>query len=186
VIFGPPAVGKMTVGREVAARSGFRLLHNHATIEPLIQVFDWDSAAFATLNREFRRRIFEEAAAAGVDLIFSAVWNVDDPADLDYVRELIAPYDGWPIAFVELTADLPTRLDRNRTERRLMEKASKRNLEWSETNLRELEQHRMNTDAALPSVADELLSRYSHLRLDNTDLPPEQAAELILAWLDRA
>jgi len=32
VIFGPPSVGKMTVGREVAARSGFRLFHNHAIL----------------------------------------------------------------------------------------------------------------------------------------------------------
>ena len=33
VIFGPPAVGKMTVGQELARRTGLRLLHNHMTIK---------------------------------------------------------------------------------------------------------------------------------------------------------
>ena len=32
LITGPPAVGKMTVGRAVAAQSDFRLFHNHHTI----------------------------------------------------------------------------------------------------------------------------------------------------------
>ncbi len=36
VIFGPPAVGKMTIGRRVVELSGFRLFHNHAMIEPLL------------------------------------------------------------------------------------------------------------------------------------------------------
>jgi hypothetical protein len=31
VIFGPPAAGKMTVGRELAALTGWRLFHNHRT-----------------------------------------------------------------------------------------------------------------------------------------------------------
>ncbi|HET7067105.1 MAG TPA: hypothetical protein VFI21_05840 [Nocardioides sp.] len=31
-VFGPPAVGKMAVGRAIADASDFRLFHNHATI----------------------------------------------------------------------------------------------------------------------------------------------------------
>lgn len=33
VIFGPLAVGKMTVGQELAKRTGLRLFHNHMTID---------------------------------------------------------------------------------------------------------------------------------------------------------
>jgi shikimate kinase len=29
VIFGPPAVGKMTVGQELARLTGYKLFHNH-------------------------------------------------------------------------------------------------------------------------------------------------------------
>ena len=41
LIIGPPAVGKMTVGRAVAGSSAFRLFHNHHTIEMLLDVFDY-------------------------------------------------------------------------------------------------------------------------------------------------
>ncbi|GAA0433130.1 hypothetical protein Aca07nite_02490 [Actinoplanes capillaceus] len=34
-IVGPPAVGKMTVGERIAARTGLRLFHNHLAIEPV-------------------------------------------------------------------------------------------------------------------------------------------------------
>ena len=42
---------------------------------------------------------------------------------------------------------------RNRTEHRLAEKRSKRDVEWSEANVRELERHAMNTrpDRPLPA-----------------------------------
>jgi len=33
-IIGPPAVGKMTVGDAIAARTGYRVFHNHLAIEP--------------------------------------------------------------------------------------------------------------------------------------------------------
>ena len=57
VVFGPLAVGKMPVGREVARLTPYRLLHNHATIDPLLEVFPWGTPAFGTLKREFRVRM---------------------------------------------------------------------------------------------------------------------------------
>jgi predicted kinase len=29
LVYGPPAVGKLTVAKEIAARIGYRLVHNH-------------------------------------------------------------------------------------------------------------------------------------------------------------
>ena len=43
-VIGPPAVGKMTVGRAVCELTGFRLFHNHMSIEPLLGVFDFGTA----------------------------------------------------------------------------------------------------------------------------------------------
>ena len=186
LITGPPAVGKMTVGRAVAARSGFRLFHNHHTIEPLLEIFGHGTPPFEVLNAEFRRRVIEEAAAHGTDLVFTFVWNVDDPADADAVRALMAPYAeaGLPISFVELYADLGTRLVRNQGDDRVAHKPSKRDRAWSDAHVRELdERHRMNTDDAAPSPADAVLTGHRHLRLDTTDLPPDEAATRILAWL---
>ena len=51
VLFGPPAVGKMTVGRELERFTGLRLFHNHMTIDLALRFFDWGTPAFEKLSR---------------------------------------------------------------------------------------------------------------------------------------
>lgn len=187
VIFGPPAVGKMTVGRAIADVSGFSLFHNHATIEPLLEVFgSWDHPAFKLLKDEFRVRVLHEAARHGVDLILTFAWPVDDAADAEIVRSYIRPFvnAGKEVVFVELDADLDIRLERNRGESRLIAKKSKRDLTWSDAHLREVAAERMTTDPERPSPADAVLAGHRHLRLRTSDLSVAETAERVLAWLD--
>lgn len=182
-VFGPPAVGKMAVGRAIADASDFRLFHNHHVIEPLLDVFEFETPQFQTLLGEFRQRVLEEAAAADVDLAFTLVWALDLQEDTECVRRHLAPFvdAGRRVAIVELYADLQTRLERNRTELRLAEKKSKRDLVWSDDNVRDLERVQMNT--GVPSPADDVLSRHPHLRIDNTHRSPEDVATQVLAWV---
>jgi len=86
VIFGPPAVGKMTVGREIARRSDFRLFHNHTLIEPLLEVFEYGTPPFNRLLSEWRVRVVEEAAMSGIDLLFTFVWGLELQDDADELR----------------------------------------------------------------------------------------------------
>jgi hypothetical protein len=183
LILGPPAVGKMTVGRVIADRSSYRLFHNHHTIELLLDVFDYGTPPFRTLNTEFRRRLIEEAAATGTDLVFTFVMGMDEEGEADYLARLAAPY-GDDVAVVELVADLDTRLVRNRTEHRLAEKKSKRDVEWSDNNVRELEaDYRMTSEPGRDAPGERLIARWRHLVVDNTDLAADEVAERILAWL---
>lgn len=198
MLFGPPAVGKLAVGRAITERSDFRLLHNHHTIELLLEIFDYHSPAFQRLNSLFRREVLAEAARTGTDLIFTFVWNLEDPSDAVAVGHLLQPFTvaGQAVAFAELSAPLAVRLERNRTELRLAEKKSKRDLAWSDANVRHHEQSLLNTPApagregSSPSQptpdATELLRRYPHLRIDNTDLSAEDAGQRILDWLTLA
>jgi hypothetical protein len=188
VIFGPPAVGKMTIGRRVAEHSGFRLFHNHAIIEPLLEVFDYGTPPFVRLLREMRHQVVQEAAASGTDLVLTYVWGLELEGDVEEMSQQIAPYvnRGAVVSFVELAADLQTRLERNRTEHRLTEKRSKRDLAWSDSNVRDMERHVMNTDLQpkrdnLPGMR--LLVQHRHLRVDTSQLTPEQSAERIVEWL---
>ena len=69
-LFGNAAVGKMTVGQELAQRTGLRLFHNHIIIEPVLEVFGFFQAAAI---RRLRDVIFEEFAASdayGIILAF--------------------------------------------------------------------------------------------------------------------
>lgn len=185
LIFGPPAVGKMTVGREVARLTTYRLFHNHATIEPLLEVFDWGTPPFETLREEFRTRVIEEAVAHDLPgLVFTFVWGLDVPEDTAYVERLIAPVvdAGHRVDFVELWSSQETRLGREGTPLRLQHKASKRDVAWARDHLRESDvAHRLSTgeDQAFP-----LAGRYPHHRVDNDVLPPVEAAEQVVALLD--
>jgi hypothetical protein len=183
LVFGPPAVGKMTVGRAIADAGGFRLFHNHHVIEPLLEVFEFETPEFQGLMGEFRQRVLEEAAAADVDLVFTLVWALDLPEDAVAMRRHLAPFveAGRRVVMVELVADLETRLTRNRTPYRLAEKKSKRDVEWSDDNVRGLERIQMNT--GVPSPADEVIADFPHLRIDNTDRTPEDVAAQVLAWM---
>ncbi len=193
LVTGPPAVGKMTVGRALCARSDFRLFHNHHTIEPLIEVFGHGTPAFDVLNEEFRRRVVEEAARAGTRLVFTFVWAVDLDEDAALVRALVRPYldAGRPVSVLELVAGLDTRLARNSGPDRIAAKPSKADLTWSDAHVREIEQRwRMTTDPDRPSAADTVIAEITgtgggHLRLDNDGLTAEQTAVRALAWLDR-
>jgi len=185
-IFGPPAVGKMTVGRAVVERSTFRMLHNHAIIEPLIDVFGYGTPPFNRLLREWRVRITEEAAGAGIDLLLTFVWGLNLQSDLEEISEYVRPYveRGADVVFVELAAGLDTRLRRNRTELRLAEKRSKRDVEWSDANVREMERHVMNTGTRTDLPGALLLARHPHLRIETDDLDAQETAGRILTWLD--
>lgn len=183
-VFGPPAVGKMTVGRAIADASDFRLFHNHHLLEPLLDVFDYGTPPFNRLLAEFRLRVLEEAAGSGADIVYTLVWALDLPEDSAYLRKHLRPFVDaeQPIAFLELYADLDTRLVRNRTPYRLAEKKSKRNVEWSDGNVREMDRHVLNTGVR-PTPADELVAAYPHLRIDNTHRSPEEVAAEALTWV---
>ena len=185
-VFGPPAVGKMTVGRELAAITGYRLLHNHMTIEPVLGIFEFGSPSFGRLVDEFRRRIIEEALCAGLPgLVFTMVWGLDLPED----RALVSSYvdlvggAGGRVSFVELYAGLGERLERNRTELRLAEKRSKRDVGFSHGNVVELDGNYVMSTGAGPTLADDLLADHEYLRLDNTDLGPLETARHIAGTL---
>jgi hypothetical protein len=153
-------------------------------LEPLLDVFDYGTPPVNVLLEEFRLRVLEEAARADTDLVYTLVWALDLPEDAAYLRRHLAPFveAGRTIAFVELYADLDTRIARNRTPYRLAEKKSKRNVEWSDGNVREMDRHVLNTGVR-PTPADELIEAHPHLRIDNTDCSPEDVAAEVLEWV---
>ena len=185
-VFGPPAVGKMTVGRALAARTGYKLLHNHMTVEPVLDIFEFGSPPFNRLVSEFRRRILEEALAAGLDgLVFTMVWGLE----LDEDRTLVSSYvdlvhaAGGRVSFVELSADLGERLLRNRTELRLAEKRSKRDLEFSHGNVLALEERYVMNTGGARTIAEDVLDGAEHLRIENTALSADEVADRVVRTL---
>jgi hypothetical protein len=185
VIFGPPAVGKMTVGHELTLRTGYKLFHNHMTVEPVLDIFEFGSPPFGRLVNEFRRRILEEAADSDLPgLVFTFVWGLDDEDDKRLVEEYVDLVEarGGRVSFVELYAEQAERLHRNGTEFRLDRKRSKRDLEFSRSNLLALdEEWLMNSPPGESTIAHDLWRHRDYLRIDNTALEAAEVAEKVVA-----
>jgi hypothetical protein len=89
IIFGPQAVGKMTVGHELEKLTELKLFHNHMTIELVSPFFNYGTEAGKRLVSLFRQEIFEEVSKSNLDgLIFTYVWAFDLQSDWDYVDKI--------------------------------------------------------------------------------------------------
>jgi hypothetical protein len=176
LIFGPPAVGKMTVGEELCKITGLKLFHNHMTIELVSNFFSYGTETGKRLVHSFRQQIFEEVSKSSLyGLVFTYVWAFDQKSDWDYVEDLCSLFRarGAEIYYVELEASFPQRLKRNKSPHRLDSKPTKRDLVWSEENLRRtVEKYRLNSQEGELGVEN-------YIRIDNTGLSPESAALLI-------
>ncbi|WP_161862259.1 AAA family ATPase [Algicella marina] len=62
---GYPGVGKLTVARALAARTGARLLDNQTLLNPASALFDRGDAAHARLRRTVRDAVFAAAGEMG-------------------------------------------------------------------------------------------------------------------------
>lgn len=103
-VYGPAAVGKLTVARALAQRTGLRLFHNHLVVDALLAVFPFGSPAFVQLRERMWLDVFEAAARAGVSLIFTfAPENTVSHGFPEAAAARIAPHGGR-IRFVRLTA----------------------------------------------------------------------------------
>ena len=79
-LYGPPAAGKLTIAEALAEQSGFRLFHNHLTVNAVRAVFDFGSPPFIELVQRMRLDVFATAMRSDVDVIFTntSAWGGDD------------------------------------------------------------------------------------------------------------
>ncbi len=182
---GPPAVGKMTVGRAVCDLTGYRLFHNHMSIEPLLGVYEFGTPSFQRINAMIRREVIAESLVAGLPgLVFTFAIDLDDPRDLEELQELVEPVEraGAPIDVVELCAPQHVRLAREGGADRMDHKRSKRDVEWARAHVVDLESRaRFTTDPARDG--ERLLPGHRHLRLDNDHANARATAERIVTEL---
>lgn len=181
LIFGPQAVGKMTIGEKLSVEFNLPLLHNHVTLDAIWPYIGWNETTFK-LSDQLRLDIFNYISEAETHngIIFTFVWAFNRKEDWEYVEEIknIFNKEHQELYFIELEADVEERLRRNKTENRLAKKPSKRDIEYSEQELlTSLEKHRLNS---LPNEIDE--ARY--IRLNTTNMDTEEASERLIQWIN--
>lgn len=178
LIFGPQAVGKMTIAQELTKMTKLKLLHNHMTIELLEPLFGFSPELFR-LSDLFRTEIFKAFTQGNSEgLIFTFLWAFNLEEDWKKVEEWcrIFRMNNVNIYFVELEADINVRIARNKTANRLKHKPTKRNVEQSEAHLiNSLETHRFNS-----KVGE--IKEDNYFRINNIKLSPADVGKQIKAY----
>lgn len=173
IIIGSGAVGKMTVGQELQKITDFRLFHNHMLTEDVFELFGGMNGA---LISKLREDVFDEFIKSGFDgLIFTYMMAFDIPSEWEYLEYLTKKFEksGGTVYYVELVADQAERLKRNGTENRLKNKPSKRDVALSDNRLK-------MEDMNYRLVSNEgEIKHPNYIRIDNTNMSPEEAAKVI-------
>lgn len=166
VLYGPPAAGKLTIGKEIAKRTSFRLFHNHLAIDLVEVVFpDRDETRMALVSKIWLD-IIEAATKANKDLIFTFVYapGYDDKFIVTLINTV--EDNGGEICFAQIVPTVEVLHERLGDEAR--------------------QNHSKITDPALLDTVLKKWDLYSpihhptHFILDNSALSLEEAAEKII------
>jgi shikimate kinase len=165
-LYGPPAVGKLTIGKELSKMTGIPLADIHSLINPIAHVFGWDHPERSRLGHEFRIELFRSAAKAGKSLIttFGGGGAYYD----DFIQEAkkVVEDNGGQVVFVHLIASREVLLDRVKGDSRAAHQKM--------TTVESLEK---KFNEAPDVFAKALVPE--HLELDTSLQSPEASAKII-------
>ena len=169
-LHGAPAVGKLTVARELATLTDARLFHNHLTVDLVSSLFPFGSEPFIQLREQIWLAAFAEAARNNLSLIFT--FNPERTVRERFIQDTIDVVEtaGGRVVFVELTCA------EDELERRL-EDASRSEF----GKLVSVDQYRSLQDAG----AFHFPKLPPGLTLDTTSRSPAKTAESISEYIGR-
>jgi adenylate kinase len=169
-LHGWPGVGKLTVARELAKLTGFKLFHNHLAVDLVESVFEFGSVPFVELREKIWGDVFSQAAAAKLDgLIFTFAFDRTVRSSFINSTRAVIESSGGEVLFVELrcsTEELERRIEQ--PSRRKFGKLS------SLRQFRELKEAGAFVDPGIPA---------ERLVVDTTELGASDAAHLIVGKL---
>jgi deoxyadenosine/deoxycytidine kinase len=87
-IYGAPAVGKLTVAKELAHLTGYKLFHNHLVLDLVMSLFDWSHPERKGITRKIRLDLAIAAARNNVSFI-TTFGNTAQPTNSSFIDEYI-------------------------------------------------------------------------------------------------
>jgi hypothetical protein len=166
-LHGLPGVGKLTVARELAKLTGFKVFHNHLAVDLVESLFEFGSEPFVELRERIWLTVFAQAVSANLDgLIFTFAFDRTVRGSfIDRTREIIES-SGGEVLFVELRCS--TDELENRIEHPSRQRFGKL---CSVARFRELKEAGAFVDPGIPA---------ERLVTDTTELSASDAARLIV------
>lgn len=169
-LHGLPGVGKLTVARELAALTGFKLFHNHLAVDLVESVFEFGSQPFVELREMIWLEVFRQAAEAKLaGLIFTFAFEPTVQSSfIENVLGAVEP-NGGEVLFVKLQCS-PDELEKRITDPSRQKFGKLNSLE----RFRELNEVGAFVD---PGITED------RLVLDTTNLAASEAARMIASGL---
>lgn len=168
-LYGPPAVGKLTIAKILEQETRYKLLHNHLLQNSISEVFLHENSANRLLVREFRLRILEEAVTSNINLI--TTFGIAGNNPFGHIDDVLSTIEAnkSEVCLVHLTADEETIVKRVEDQSR---KDHGKNL--SKEKLEELLRENPY-----------MLNKYAkkeHLTINTAEKNPEDAVEEIIVY----
>ncbi len=171
-LYGPPASGKLTVAKELAKLTGYKLFHNHLTADLVAPLFPFGTKEYSELVHKIRLLFFEAAAKSRIaGMIFTFVYAIETfggKSDDEFVRKVMSAVEKRKgrVFLVKLTCS------RKELFKRL--KAESRNAHGKLKSPKVLREIMSN------NRLDEVVPFGKTLVIDNTKLSPRKTAEKII------
>ncbi len=103
VIYGPPAVGKLTVARELEKTTNFKIFHNHLTGDIASTIYEFNSEPWKKYVIKQRKDFFKEAAKSNANIIFTYVYGKGiDESFIKWLTKNVKSKKANEIYFVQL------------------------------------------------------------------------------------
>jgi cytidylate kinase len=166
ILYGPPAVGKLTVAKELANKTGFKLFHNHLSVDLVTAIFPYGSDIFWNLLRKIRTQMIEAAVKENIDVVFTFVFAAGEDEDLIKSYMKIVEQVGSEVYLVQLKTTTDELHKRVESESRKVYKK----IASAEGLKKYMKQYNL-----LSPIPDR-----DSLIIDNTNLTPKEVADQVI------
>ena len=166
LVYGPPAVGKLTIAKELQRITGFKLFHNHLVSDLIESVIDWESTVFGSEKTKLYLQMLELAAKEKTQgLIFTYCYAYpDDTKFINRIVKSIKKHNG-EVLFVQIVCS------EEKLMNRVMEKSRGKYFKISnkKTLKKVLGQYDLFSE----------IPKKNSLTIDNSDLFAKKVAKII-------
>jgi shikimate kinase len=176
ILYGPPGVGKLTIGQQLSTKTRFRFFNGHRLADVVHSIFEFGTKEFVNTTNFLWLYLFEQLLKSTQQgIIASFVYGVqtlEGKRDGQFTKKIISvgKRSGAKIHFVKLTCS------DNELYKRVQNKSRKRLGKLTSASL--LKKIRRNYKV------DELIPFVNNTVIDTTAYTPKQTADRIISQLN--
>ncbi|MBD3252419.1 AAA family ATPase [Candidatus Pacearchaeota archaeon] len=165
IIYGPPAVGKLTVAKELSKITGFRVFHNHMANDLIGNFIEFDKGHYWKYAREIKKIIFKLALKENINLIYTFCYaKKEDDKSLRSMINLFKKNNA-KIKFIQLICS------KDELFKRVKKESRKEHGKLKHVNKLKESMKRWDLLSPIPFV--------ENLTIDNTKLSAKKTAQII-------